>query len=190
MSNNFWRPSAEQRRTILLLEALGLIHDLGKLSDTFLLSQEPSPDAKYENYSHDLLADPRQISIYKDLIGSGNRVSGLVQKWLSNATNTRCAFNERPDLTAILERIRFTDWTNTTYTFAELSPLLTKPGLANAISPDDWKHALGKGMHPGLLIGALHGVAHIEKDRGEKKTNSLILRYFLLHLLGKRNGLV
>ena len=38
MSNNFWRPSAEQRRTILLLEALGLIHDLGKLSDTFLLA--------------------------------------------------------------------------------------------------------------------------------------------------------
>ena len=48
---NFWRPSAEQCRTILLLEALGLIHDLGKLSDTFLLSQDPSPDPKYENYT-------------------------------------------------------------------------------------------------------------------------------------------
>lgn len=185
MSNNFWQPSAEQRRTILLLEALGLIHDLGKLSDTFLLSQEPSPDPKYKNYSYDLLADPRQISIYKDFTGSGNKVSELVQEWLNNATNTRCAFNERSDLTAILERINFTDWTNTTYTFAELSPLLAKPGLANAISPDNWKHALGKGMHPGLLIGALHGVAHVEKDRGEKKDKQPYFAVFSASPFGK-----
>ena len=36
MSNNFWRPSAEQHH--LTLEALGLIHDLGKL----FTEQEPS----------------------------------------------------------------------------------------------------------------------------------------------------
>jgi len=185
MSTNFWKPSAEQCRTILLLEALGLIHDLGKLSDAFLLRQDPSPDPKYKNYTYDLLANPRQISIYKNFISSGNKISKQVQEWLNNATNTRCAFHERPDLTAILDRICFTDWTNTTYTFAELSPLLTKPRLANDNSPDDWKCSLGKGMHPGLLIGMLHGVAHVEKDRGKKENKQPYFKVFSASPFGK-----
>jgi len=86
---------------------------------------------------------------------------------LSDAAAKSCAFGERADLTTILNRVQFTDWTGQTYTFAELMPLAAKPGLAwgrNAISSSDWQRALGKGMHPGLLIGALHGVAHIEKE--------------------------
>jgi len=165
MSNSFWRPSEEQRRTILLLEALGLIHDLGKLSDTFLQSQEPSST---QAYNHNLLADPRQIAIYKQFTPiSNSQATGQVQGWLNEAATTSCAFSERADLTTILDQVRFTDWTGQTYSFAELTPLVARPSLAwgqNAISSSDWQQELGKGMQPGLLIGALHGVAHIEKE--------------------------
>lgn len=165
MSNSFWRPSSGQRSTIILLEALGLIHDLGKLSDTFLQSQAPSST---QTYNHNLLADPHRIGIYSQFqAASGNQVEKEVQAWLNEASNKACAFNERSDLTTILNQVSFTDWTNTTYNFAELVPLVAKPGLAwgqNAISPSEWQQVLGKDMQPGLLIGALHGLAHIEKE--------------------------
>lgn len=165
MSHHFWRPSEKHRRTILLLEALGLIHDLGKLSDTFLKSQEPSST---QAYNHNLLADPRQIAIYKHFTTVPNaQATSQVQEWLNIAATTPCAFSERADLTAVLDRVQFADWTGQTYSFAELMPLVAKPGLAwgqNAILPSDWKNGLRKDMQPGLLIGALHGVAHIEKE--------------------------
>ncbi|GAB4533711.1 MAG: hypothetical protein Kow0063_16000 [Anaerolineae bacterium] len=167
MSSSFWRPSGEQRRTILLLEALGLIHDLGKLSDTFLQSQEPSST---QTYNHNLLADPQQVAVYhQDLVDvpPGNPATSKIREWLHEAATKPCAFGERADLTTILDGIKFTDWTDQTYSFAELMPLVAKPGLAwreYAISPSNWQQALGKGMQPGLLIGALHGVAHIEKE--------------------------
>jgi len=43
-----------------------------------------------------------------------------------------------------------------------LAPLIAKPGLAN--KSHNWQGILGKEMQPGLLIGKLHGVAHIEKE--------------------------
>jgi len=164
MSNSFWRPSDERRRTILLLETLGLIHDLGKLSNTFLQSQEPSST---QTYNHNLLADPRQIAIYQNLADPNNPATRKIQEWLGEAATTPCAFGERADLTTILDQVKFTDWTGQRYRFVELMPLVAKPSLAwgqNAISPADWQQALGKGMQPGLLIAALHGVAHIEKE--------------------------
>ncbi|HIQ04134.1 MAG TPA: hypothetical protein EYH31_00385, partial [Anaerolineae bacterium] len=164
MSNSFWRPSDEQRRAILLLEALGLIHDLGKLSDTFLQSQDPSST---QTYNHNLLADPRQ-TIYKQFTPvSSSPATSQIQEWLNEAANVPCAFGERSDLTVILDNAQLTDWTGQRYSFAELTPLVAKPSLAwgqNAISLADWQQVLGKGMQPGLLIGALHGVAHIEKE--------------------------
>ena len=171
MSKTFWRPSPEQRNTILLLEVLGLIHDLGKLSDAFLESQDPSSRQKY---NHNLLADPRQVTNYQPVSNShsNSQVTNLIQDWLNEAANSRCAFNERADLTNILDKIQFTDWTGQTYSFAELMPLVAKPSLAwgpNAISSSDWEAVLQKKMQPGLLIGALHGVAHIEKEGEPQK---------------------
>lgn len=165
MSNSFWLPSNEQRRSILLLEALGLLHDLGKLSDTFLRSQEPSSTVQY---NHNLLADPRQIDNYKNhIIVSCSDATKKVQEWLDIAANKPCAFSERADLTDILKKIQFTDWTGHVYSFAELVPFVGKPGLAiggNAISPSEWQKVLGKEMQPGLLTGFLHSPAHIEKE--------------------------
>ncbi|KKM11696.1 hypothetical protein SY88_07160 [Clostridiales bacterium PH28_bin88] len=169
MSGSFWRPSGEQRRTILLLEALGLIHDLGKLSDQFLESQEQNPKVEY---IHNLLADPRQIDIYKNHTAiPGDRASGLVSEWLNDAGSKPAAFQGRSDLTALLMTIQFDDWTGKAYSFAELMPLVARPSLArspSAISKSEWLKVLGKEMHPGLLVGYLHGPAHIDKE-GEPK---------------------
>ncbi len=156
MSKTFWRPSATQRQTILLLEALGLIHDLGKLSDTFLQSQAPSSTLEY---NHTLLADPRQVPMYCNSTAASNR---YVQEWLNDAANKHCAFGERSDLTNILDQIKFNDWSGEAYSFAELIPFVARPGIAR--STTNWRAVLGKEMQPGLLVGYMHGAAHIEKE--------------------------
>lgn len=160
MSYSFWQPSDEQRRAILLLEALGLIHDLGKLSNRFLESQEPSATTDYE---HRLLADPRSINIYNTHTTiSGDAASDYAQTILSEAASRPSAFQERADLTAVLEKISLTDWAGQSYTFAELAPLAARPGLARAAA--NWRGVFAKEMQPGLLVGGLHGPAHIEKE--------------------------
>ncbi len=166
MSGSFWRPSKEQRRTILLLEALAIIHDLGKLSDRFLQSQDPDPTIKYV---HNLLVDPRKIDIYKNHAAISGTVRKAVKKWLKDARNKPAAFQERPDLTSLFLRIQLNDWSGTTYNFAELMPLVARPWLAENQPPSEWQEVLGKGMMPGLLVGYFHGVAHIEKKVGEDK---------------------
>jgi hypothetical protein len=160
MSHAFWQPSDDQRRAILLLEALGLIHDLGKLSDTFLKSKEPSATVEY---NHDLLADPRSVGIYNTHAAiPGDAAASYAQTILSDAAIRPSAFQERADLTAVLEQVTFTDWTGQSYNFAELAPLVAHPGLARLVA--NWRGVLTKAMQPGFLVGALHGTAHIEKE--------------------------
>jgi hypothetical protein len=160
MSHSFWQPSDNQQRAILLLEALGLIHDLGKLSDTFLKSREPSPTVEY---NHNLLADPRSVSIYSTHTAiPDDAAASYAQTILSDAAIRPSAFQERADLTAVLEQIAFTDWTGQQYNFAELAPLVARPGLAHTVA--DWRGVLTREMQPGLLVGGLHGPAHIEKE--------------------------
>jgi hypothetical protein len=161
MTNSFWRPSDEQRRTILLMEALGLIHDLGKMSDRLLKSQDPSLS---EQYGYNLLSDPRTIDIYTHFTNiSGNPSAEFVQEILNTAaTNQACAFGERADLNNLLNKIELT-WIIEQYKFSELMPVLTKTKLS--VNQDaDWNTVVGKSMQPGLLIGYLHGIAHIDKE--------------------------
>jgi hypothetical protein len=174
MSHSFWRPSDDQRLTILLLEALGLIHDLGKLSNRFLESQEPSATTDYE---YRLLADPRSVPIYKNRTTiTGDKAYNYVQTILSDAATRPSAFQERADLTGVLEQVTFTDWTGQQYNFAELVPLVARPGLAHTAA--NWRGVLAKEMQPGLLVGRLHGPAHIEKEGnpGHKQPFSQVFR--------------
>ncbi len=162
MNNPFWRPTDEQREAILLLEALGLVHDLGKFCDRFLQSQEPSSTI---DYVHSLLADPHQVGIYQNHIAiSGDAATESVQGWLADAANASkfAAFGERADMTDVFKAVQFIDWSGETYNFAELAPLIARPGLARTTA--NWQGVLGKAMQPGLLIGKLHGPAHIEKE--------------------------
>ncbi|MBD2578557.1 hypothetical protein [Oscillatoria sp. FACHB-1406] len=160
MTNSFWRPSDEQRRTILLMEALGLIHDLGKMSDLLLKSQDPSLS---EQYGYNLLSDPRTMDIYKHYTDiPGNPSAEFIQEILNTSTHQVCAFSERADLNNLLTNIKLT-WISEQYRFAELMPLLTKTKLS--VNKDaDWNTVVGKSMQPGLLIGYLHGIAHIDKE--------------------------
>lgn len=160
MSGSFWQPSDEQRRAILLLEALGVIHDLGKLSDTFLKSQDPSATV---NYDHTLLADPRSVKIYQTYTAlPTDEATTFVQEILACAASTPSAFQERSDLTVIMEKVKLTDWSGEEHSFAELAPLVARPRLARATA--NWRGVLGKEMQLGLLVGCLHGTAHIEKE--------------------------
>jgi len=160
MTDNFWRPSDEQKRTILLMEALGLIHDLGKMSDLMLKSREPSSTVKY---GYNLLSDPQDISIYKNYTNIANDpITVFIQEILSTSTNQDCAFGERLDINDILKSIKFT-WINEKYSFAELMPLLAQTTLS-LDKTADWNGVFGKSMQPGLLIGYLHGVSHVDKE--------------------------
>lgn len=181
MNNSFWLPSSEQRRTIFMMEALGLIHDLGKLSDTFLKSQESSASLKYINT---LFGDPRLVDTFTNISAtSDNRAAEMVKKWLNVAgeNSSHCAFQERSDLTELLQRMVFTDWTGQRYRFSELMPLLTRTSFARGkskITMQEWQAAIGKEMQPGLLIGYLHGCAHIEKagDPHNKQSYNSVFR--------------
>ncbi|MEX0268236.1 hypothetical protein AB3R30_03760 [Leptolyngbyaceae cyanobacterium UHCC 1019] len=164
MSGSFWRPSDEQRRTILLMEALGLIHDLGKMSDRFLESQEPQDPSKTKvEYEHNLLSDPCAIDTYTHYTFIADAPSAeFIKGILDMAAQIPCAFSERADLTTLLKKIELT-WNNEQYNFAELMPLLLNTGLA-VNQTSNWSNVIGKSMQPGLLVGYLHGIAHIEKE--------------------------
>jgi hypothetical protein len=142
------------------METLGLIHDLGKMSDCFLKSQEPSSTVEYE---HTLLSDPCAISTYTSYTDTSNDPSAeFIKRILVTAANTTCAFSERANLTELLKRIKLI-WIGEQYSFAELMPLLTNAGLATN-NASNWSSVVGKSMQPGLLVGYLHGIAHIEKE--------------------------
>ncbi|NJR55385.1 MAG: hypothetical protein HC768_12940 [Acaryochloris sp. CRU_2_0] len=149
---------------ILLMEALGLIHDLGKMSDRFLKSQEPHDSSKPKvEYEHNLLSDPCAIDTYTHYTDIANDPSAeFIKGILNTATQIPCAFSERADLTTLLKKIELT-WNNEQYNFAELMPLLLNTGLA-VNQTETWRNVIGKSMQPGLLVGYLHGIAHIEKE--------------------------
>jgi len=162
MTKSFWRASDEQRHTILLMEALGLIHDLGKMSDRLLESRD-SESSSTVQYGYNLLSDPRTIDIYNHCTNiPGNPSAEFVQEILNTATNEACAFGERTDINELLKKIELT-WISEQYNFAELMPLLTKTKLS-VNQEANWHNVVAKSMEPGRLVGYLHGIAHIEKE--------------------------
>ncbi|MBW2135855.1 MAG: hypothetical protein JRG72_11635, partial [Deltaproteobacteria bacterium] len=129
-----WKPSDEERRAILFLEAAGLLHDLGKLSDKFLESQ--SSDRRL-GYSLILLVDPRKV--YRDYRGAkSDRARKEIGNWQDKADNPNIAapFKERADLTQILKETSFTSWDGTEYNLAEMMPLTSRQKFINV----DWSH--------------------------------------------------
>jgi len=151
----------EQRRSILLLEALGLVHDIGKLSDKFLESRSSE---KKGDFHFDLFVDPLKVELFSRLDDKStkNDAGKKVTEWLNSAeTPDKCAFSERSDFTDILNGITITDWYGTSYTLAELAPFLMHPAYGG--NKYDWNAIFRKSMAPGLLIGTLHGTAHIDK---------------------------
>ena len=153
-----------KRKAILYLEALGLIHDLGKMTDRFLASKGSNASAHEKNYRYRLFIDPRKIYQIKEN-------SKLATEWQTDANNHNCAFSERTDLTDHLKAVTFKAWDDKEYSLAELVPFLSQTTLWN--KPDiiqDIQEEFDKCMQPGLLIGYLHGVAHFDKEDNTKAT--------------------
>ncbi len=155
-----WRPTEEEKKAILYLEALGLIHDLGKLSDKFLQSRASDKASYGVDYRYRFLVDPRQV--FPDFTRScGHEAIATIKQWQTEArTISEAPFIERPDLTAILENSEITSWDGQPYNLAEMALLANRPTYAK----EDWGKALGKDMAPALLVALLHGVAHYEKE--------------------------
>src|ERR1700733_7677206 len=113
MSTTFWQPTKDQRRTILLLEVAGLLHDVGKLSDGFLKDQGGSKGS----YEYRAIADPDVV--FPALAGG---VSDVFDKILSNAKNPTIGkpFADRPDITSALLGHSLAAWDSQSYNLAEI----------------------------------------------------------------------
>jgi len=149
-----WRPTEDERRAILYLEALGLIHDLGKLSDKFLQSQASGRGARYDYH---LVVNP--IEVYPRGCCAFNEAK-IIFNWQKSALSNMAPFKERTDLTCILQGLSLKDWNNIDYNFAKLIILANQPSMAKI----NWKLVFKNNLSPGLLIGLLHGIAHFEKE--------------------------
>jgi hypothetical protein len=155
----------ENREAILLLEAAGLLHDLGKLSDGFLHSQAKDQGLDYE---YKLLANPNVI--YPAATPVGDAATDAVAEWQTAASdpNVGAPFKDRQDLTNLLQTIVLTAWDGQSYSLAELMALTMPRHLASS-----WLALLGKNMQPALLIAKLHGVAHYEKEEAPEDNKQL-----------------
>lgn len=161
-----WKPSDEERRAILFLEALGLLHDLGKLSDKFLESQAPQATLEYVR---NLVIDPREV--YPDCIARGvDPATEIIAEWQGKANDSEIAapFKERANITQILQAISLKSWDGEEYNLAEMVPLTPHPKRVINV---DWYSALGKSMHPALLVAKMHGIAHFEKEGDPDEKN-------------------
>ncbi|KFD41084.1 hypothetical protein HX99_07200 [Peptococcaceae bacterium SCADC1_2_3] len=159
MSDTFWKPSDEQLRTILLLEVVGLLHDLGKLSNGFIKRVAEDRPANFR-YDYELLADPNMV--FPQMEKSISKHTNTMQK-RANDANRDAPFKDRPDMTRYFQSHSLQGWDEQQYNLAELL-LITEPKYVGI----NWSQILGKSMEPAKLIGRLHGVAHYEKEEAEK----------------------
>lgn len=149
--------SGSQRQAILYIEVLGLIHDLGKMTDGFIKKESENANKQDRDFDYWLFVDPRTCYTIPSRCKT-------VKNWIKNANTKNCAFHARPDLTDTLISMSFKAWDDTEYSLAELAPFVSRTG--NWRKNDQWIRELGKNMQPGTLIGFLHGIGHFEKESG------------------------
>lgn len=161
MSITFTRPSPEQRTAILWLEAAALLHDVGKLSDAFLLRQ--SADNNHVNYDHQLRLDPTLVFPELALASEGTLPHNRLKNLAWPREQRTGLYHERPNLTPVLQAVQVSDWNAQQYNLAEIVL------LSNAWAADMSENPLhlqvfgGRSMEPAKLIGQFHGIAHHEK---------------------------
>lgn len=149
MSHPFWRPTGEQRRAILYLEVVGLLHDLGKLSNGFL-KHTAHPQFSY-NYR--FIADP--LAVIPTAVGAiRGRFGSMLQGVADPASGA--PFKDRSDLTGIFQSHSLRAWDGQQYSLAEL--------LLGRFATQALETITGKSFQPAVLIGYLHGIAHYEKE--------------------------
>ncbi|MCB0152543.1 MAG: hypothetical protein KIT77_25950 [Caldilinea sp.] len=153
------RLTEEERRAILLVEALGLLHDVGKLTDYFLLDK-----CGGGTFSYQLVTDPQ--AVHSQVGALDDYASKTWQQW-SRWRSAVTPYSSFPAIAETLAEATFR-WGEESYSLAEL-PMFARP--RPRIQNADWRSALGKTMRPALVVGAMHGIAHYEKEGGTKQTN-------------------
>lgn len=157
-----WRPSDEQRRAILLVEALGQLHDVGKLSNGFLGREAAAgADKPPGKYVYTLRAN--WLQLFGDKRVNHDRAKELVkasEEGSDRGSPMRDLLAAEPpiDVTDLLRQVSF-QWNGEHYNLAEVL-LLASPWAAHT----DLEPRLGRAMLPAKLIGRMHGVAHYEKQ--------------------------
>ncbi len=168
MSSSLLNLTDDQKGTIHLLGALGLLHDIGKLTSGFVQSQ--SRDSVYK-FSYEHVVNPFTVYYYQDL---ESRLDGPENKafhqLFSRANDPQWSvpfrLSEGPDVAGKLSAVKLPAiWSGDDggYNLAELI-LLTMPRFAYR----DLEPIFRKKMQPAQLVGALHGIAHYEKEKANE----------------------
>ncbi len=169
MSDSFWRPSDEQRRTILLLEALALLHDVGKLTNKFVASEAD----RTISFNYQRVLNPGDV-YSQEVIERGLLLPPVVRRQEEKPDPITELFSSAVpapvdvrDIAPEMKLCQIHSWEQQIYSLAELI-LLTAPRYACR----DLTPIFGRSMQPAKLVGKLHGVAHYEKEGGTPQPRS------------------
>lgn len=158
-----WRLSDEERASIFAVEVLGVLHDMGKLTDGFVRTQ--AQEANPLVFRYKLVVNP--AATYPQLAAAPPVVNHDELRRLQNRARQPgvAADEDAPyklrDRTEELAGLTFR-WGSEEYSLAELLPV-TMPRYLGA----PWGASMGgRKMAPAELVSLLHGVAHYEKESG------------------------
>lgn len=144
------RLEPEQKNAVLLLEAAALIHDIGKLSNGFILSRASDRPDEFK-YGYRWLADPARAlpsSIAAEIVGG----------------DFGAPYKDAEGLTDALLAKEFVDWNGERYNLAEV---LLYRALEREKIRKSLREGTGKSFQPAILISKFHGLAHFEKERDD-----------------------
>jgi hypothetical protein len=163
-----WTPTAEERRQVIaFVEMLGLLHDIGKLTDDFLKSQSADYGEGPNKYKfwYSLVAAPPSPPSERpagELRGLGDLLRHIQQLQTANLDSDTKKAYQVDELAQIRAMGAVPVWDGQSYTISELLTV-AEPGLAG-IPSDTWRAVFGKSMQPAVLVGSMHGRAHFEKE--------------------------
>ena len=143
-----------------MLELAGLLHDIGKLSDTFIKAETSSGVSYYLR----IVADPKVV-LEESEIENIKKANSYIKKFLKDSKGM-APFKERSDLTSLLHSTIFMTDDGHCYSLAEVLLLQTQ----NVAFEYE-----GKCATPFILVGMSHGVAHFEKKGADLKKSCQFL---------------
>lgn len=185
MSEKFWHLNASEKKFVLFLEVVALFHDLGKLSDKFLLSQARQASGKVKGddlvikkYSYNLIVNPESLCIETGMLSLPGNVIGMIKRFERNAMNDITLYDERKDLTDIFCGQKKKDCKDTIKRYSMADILFWQYARSEFVK---YYQALnesgGRGNYhqsevkPASLIRYLHGIAHFEKEGSGNPTS-------------------